>query len=146
MPSRESPVLVDVEVLRSTAAARAAATSISQIARDVGLTTRGLNKFLKGSKPHSATRQRLERWYVRQAAEQADATDVETATAAIAVLAHDIPPAQHRQIAADAVRWWGTAYDEVGLPRPRWVEQLEGRLSATADADGTPPAPRRRRR
>jgi hypothetical protein len=146
MPSREPTALVDVEAIRAAAAARAAATSISQVARDVGLTTRGMNLFLKGSEPYSATRQKLERWYVRWMAEQADATDAVTAAAAISVLTHDIPPAQHRQVAADAVRWWGTTYDELGLPRPRWIEQLEARVSAPAETDGYPPPRRRRRR
>lgn len=146
MSSREPVALVDVEAIRAAAAARAAATSISQVARDVGLTTRGLNLFLQGSAPYSATRQKLERWYVRWMAEQADATDAVTAAAAISVLTHDIPPAQHRQVAADAVRWWGTMYDELGLPRPRWIEQLEARVSARAETDGSPPPRRRRRR
>jgi hypothetical protein len=146
MPSRESPVLVGVEVLRAAAAGRAAATSISQVARAVGLTTRGLNGFLQGAEPYSATRQKLERWYVRHAAEQAEATDAVTAAAAIAVLAHDIPPAQHREIAGDAIRWWGTTYDQLGLPRPRWIAQLEEQFSAPAEKDGSPPPRRRRRR
>jgi hypothetical protein len=146
MPSRESPVLVGVEVLRAAAAARAAATSISQVARAVGLTTRGLNGFLQGAEPYSGTRQKLERWYVRQAAEQADATDPVTAAAAIAVLAHDVPPAQHREVAANAARWWGSAYDELGLPRPRWIAQLEEKFSALVEPDGSPPPRRRRRR
>lgn len=146
MPAREPSARVDVEAIRAAVAARAAAKSISQVARDVGMTTKGLNGFLKGAEPYSGTRQKLERWYVRHVAEQANATDAVTAAAAISVLAHDVPPAQHRYIAVEAVRWWGSMYDELGFSRPRWIEQLEARLAAAADADGAPPAPRRRRR
>jgi hypothetical protein len=124
MPSRERGVHVAVEVLRAAAATRAAATSITAVAKEVGLTTRGLNLFLKGGEPYSATRQKLERWFVRQTAERKDATDPDTAAAALTVLAHDLPPSEHEQTIREAARWWGARFDELGIPRPTWVNKL----------------------
>lgn len=124
MPSRERLVAVDVETLRAAAAIRAAATSISEVAREVGLTTRGLNLFLRGSEPYSATRQKLEQWFVRQASQRQDATDVATAAAALTVLAHDLPPDRRTRLVSEAAAWWGDKYLEAGVPKPRWVDQL----------------------
>jgi hypothetical protein len=124
MPPRERLARVNVEALRAAAATRAATTSITQVAREVGLTTRGLNLFLKGAEPYSATRQKLERWFVRQAADRKDATDADTAVAALAVLAHDVPPTRQAQIVEEAARWWAAKYDEFGIPRPKWIGEL----------------------
>lgn len=135
MPSRERLAAVDTETLRAAAATRAAATSISEVAREVGLTTRGLNLFLRGSEPYSATRQKLEQWLVRQAAERQDATDVPTAAAALTVLAHDLPPDRRARLISEAAAWWGDKYLEAGVPKPRWVDQL-----SMESADPQPPA------
>lgn len=135
MPSRERLVAVDVETLRAAAATRAAATSISEVAREVGLTTRGLNLFLRGSEPYSATRQKLEQWFVRQASQRQDATDVATAAAALTVLAHDFPPDRRTRLVSEAAAWWGDKYLQADVPKPKWVDQL-----STESADPQPPA------
>lgn len=135
MPSRERPAAVDTETLRAAAATRAAATSISDVARQIGLTTRGLNLFLRGSEPYSATRQKLEQWFVRQASQRQDATDVATAAAALTVLAHDLPPDRRTRLVSEAAAWWGDKYLEAGVPKPRWIDQLR-----TETADLQPPA------
>jgi hypothetical protein len=145
MPSRERLVAVDVETLRAAAATRAAATSISVVARQVGLTTRGLNLFLQGAEPYLKTRQKLEQWFVRLASAETNVTDAETAAAALAVLTHDISPADRQEVIAEAVRWWAAKYGELGIPRPGWIEQLEVRLAEGGSADVAPTPPRRGR-
>ena len=119
-PERRTPV----EVLRRTAAARAAATSVSQVAREVGLTPRGLQKFLNGSDPYSATRQKLERWYVRDVAREGSGVDAATAMAALAVLTHDLPPDGREVVMQEAVAWWRAVYEKAGVPVPVWVRGL----------------------
>jgi hypothetical protein len=146
MPAREQFAAVDVDTLRAAAATRAAATSITEVAKEVGLTTRGMNLFLQGAEPYLKTRQKLEQWYVALAGKATEITHPEIATAALSVLTHDIPPAARPAVIADAVRWWAARYADLGIPRPKWIEQLEARLAAAADTDGTPTAPRRRRR
>jgi hypothetical protein len=137
MPSRERLVAVDTETLRAAAATRAAATSISEVARQIGLTTRGLNLFLRGSEPYSSTRQKLEQWFVRQAAERQDATDVPTAAAALTVLAHDLPPDRRATLISEAAAWWGDKYLEAGVPKPRWADQLSTESADPQPSTGT---------
>jgi hypothetical protein len=124
VPSRDPVVQVPVEALRAAAATRAAASSITKTARQIGLTTRGLNLFLQGSEPYSGTRTKLEAWFVREAANHQDVTDVTTALAALSVLAHDLPPDRRPAILFDAAEWWGEKYADAGVPIPAWVNEL----------------------
>ena len=124
---------VSVETLRQAAAVRAAETSISAVAREVGLTTRGLNLLLKGSDPYSGTLQKLERWYVKHAADRQDVTDATTAAAALTVLTHDLPPDERDRAIERAVTWWREYYDAAGVPRPRWIDELATQAEEARD-------------
>lgn len=144
MPSRDQRVLVPVETLRAAAATQAAATSITAVAKQVGLTTRGLNGFLKGAEPYLKSLQKLEAWYVRRAAEETDIIDEATAAAALSVLTHDVPPAARPGVIATALRWWAEQYAELGLSQPKWISGIEQRLGSAEEVDA-PPRRRRRR-
>lgn len=131
-------VPIDVEVLRAMTAAHVATTSISEVARQVGVTTRGLSLFLKGSDPYSGNRQKLERWYVRKVAQQTESTDATTAAAALTVLVRAMPPSHQKDVAAEAVAWWAAKYDERSVPRPAWIEQLAVDLAKRGRTGGPP--------
>jgi hypothetical protein len=114
---------VPVETLRQFASARAAAVSVNRIAHDIGLTARGFQKFLDGSEPMSATRQKLERWYLTQRV-RAGELDADTARAAVSVLMHDLPPGRREAVLLRVVKWWEREYEEAGVPRPAWLVAL----------------------
>ena len=103
---------------------RAEATSVSQVAREVGLTARGLQKFLDGSVPYSATRRKLERWYIREAVRSESATDAATAAAALRVLMQDVPASQRDIVLEKAIGWWENIYAGAGLQPPRWIAEV----------------------
>ena len=117
--------ITPVAVLRQRAAMRAEATSVSQVAREVGLTARGLQKFLDGSVPYSATRQKLERWYVREALRSESETDAVTASVALQLLMQDLPPAHRATVLQQAIGWWENVYAAAGLLPPRWLAELK---------------------
>ena len=106
---------------------RAEATSVSQVAREVGLTARGLQKFLDGSVPYSATTQKLERWYIREAMRSESETDAVTAAAALQLLMQDLPPAHRATVLEQAIGWWENVYAAAGLLPPRWLTDLAKR-------------------
>lgn len=124
-PSR----IASVEPLRQFVAARAAALSVNRVAHEIGLTARGLQKFLDGSEPQSATRQKLERWYLRARVEAGGETDADTAQAALGVLLHDLPPAKRDVALRRAVAFWEAEYDTAGVPRPAWLGALAGEVA-----------------
>ena len=112
---------VPTDVLRKAVMRAVLATSLRQVARDVGMSPTGLDNFLVGlSEPYSQTRRKLESWYVRQSAASGDITG-ETITAALAVLLDGISPDQAecaRERIMDVVR---TAHRDGGTQRPAWT-------------------------
>lgn len=106
---------------------------MSQIAREVGLTPRGLQKFLDGAEPRSRTRQKLERWFVREQEHIGTATDEITATAALNVLMHDLPPVHRKKVLTQAVSWWENTFTDVGVPLPPWLVSLRQRVAQSSE-------------
>jgi hypothetical protein len=143
--SSRSPI-VPVDAIRNAAATRAAATSIRQVAHQVGVTTRGLNLFLNGAEPYAKNLAKLQQWYVRQAAELNSVTDAVTAAAAMIVLTHDMPPAKRTAVIADSARWWSEKYAALGLPQPEWIKELQARINPPSTVGGSSPSGQRRRR
>lgn len=115
---------VSVALLRAFASTRAAATSVNRAAGEIGLTARGLQKFLDGAEPHSGTKQKLERWYLRERVLNESETDADLARAAMAVLMHDLSPDRRAATLQRFLTWWEAEFDEAGLPRPGWLEDL----------------------
>ena len=89
------------------------ATSRRQVAGEIGLSPRGLLKFLEGARPHEATRGKLERWYeeFRQEAE-ADLT----ATEALLVLLAALPPDERAGAIREASEFFRELYARRGAP------------------------------
>ena len=112
---------VSVGTLKRAVAGGVSATSLRQVARDVGMSPTGLRKFLSGASPFSATRRKLERWYVRRGR----APDVHSALAALEVLVLDLPPAERIGAMERIV-------DNMERSRtgksPGWIRQLRSQL------------------
>ncbi len=119
MPAGEGRV--SVGTLKRAVAGGVSATSLRQVAREVGMSPTGLRKFLSGASPYSATRRKLERWYVRRGS----APDVHSALAALEVLVLDLPPSER-------IRAMERIMD--GLEESRtgkltgWIKQLRSQL------------------
>ena len=112
---------VSVDTLRRAVAGSVSATSLRQVARDVGMSPTGLWKFLSGATPYSATRKKVERWYVRRGG----APDVHTALAALEVLVQDLPPADRIQAMEGILAALGQS---MSGKLPNWMEQLWSKL------------------
>jgi hypothetical protein len=68
MPDRKRPVPypeIDLDQVRAYANSRADATSVRQVAREIGVRHTALTKFLSGSEPYAKTRIPICAWYTR---------------------------------------------------------------------------------
>lgn len=83
----------------------------------------GLQKFLSGSNPYSATRRKLERWYVRESAGYGGALGVGSAHAALRVLLQDLPPERRSAAASSVLDALESAYAAAG-DAPDWLAEL----------------------
>ena len=124
------PRSATVRHLRESAAARVENTSLRSVAREIGMSPTGLKKFLQGTAPYSPTLRRLRNWYVQFAAVRSGAVELQDATAALAVLVHDLSP-DPRRVAADCVLECVTrGYEQSGKARPGWVDDLRTQYRA----------------
>jgi hypothetical protein len=116
--------------LRETAAARVENTSLRSVAREIGMSPTGLKKFLQGTAPYSPTLRRLRNWYVHYAALQAGEVLTQDATAALAVLVHDLSPDPRRAAAGCVLDCVSRGYDQSGKTRPVWIDELRAHYEA----------------
>lgn len=112
------------ERIREVLTARIEATSLRRVARDVGMSPTGLRKLLEGSRPYSATRQKLERWYVRETAQYGGPLSAGSAFAALRVLVQDLPVAHRRGALEGLFAAVREAYAAAQTPEPVWLEEL----------------------
>ena len=98
------------------------ATSLREVARRVGMSPSGLRKFLDGAEPYSATRTRLEGWYIR---EQGGDVSPEAAVRALQVLVADLPPAEQSETIEALLRVLAKAYKTYGVSIDDWQRAVE---------------------
>jgi hypothetical protein len=113
-----------VAELRAFAAARVDACGLRSVARDVGVEPNGLKYFLAGGEPRSTTRRKYEDWYLRQMASSSDTTGDAMQAIALSVLIRDVPPDGRQDAYRRSVVFYQQMYDELELPRPRWLRRL----------------------
>jgi hypothetical protein len=130
--SHPSPDLPGASVrhMREVAADRVDNTSLRRVAREIGMSPSGLKKFLGGTAPYSSTLRRLRAWYVRYAAEQNSDVEPVDASAALAVLMHDLGAESRRNTALHVLDAVGSGYDQSGRPKPAWLSELRTQFAA----------------
>lgn len=114
---------VPLDQLRAVVMARMANVSLRGVAREVGMSPSGLQKFVDGSVPYLPTRQKLERWYVREASRGEAEMSAEVASAALGVLVSELAPDRRRGVVRRLVREVRAAYDAEGPP-PSWLDEV----------------------
>jgi hypothetical protein len=118
-----------VPVLRQALRGAVASTSLRHASRQVGMSPTGLQKFIDGGHPYSATRRKLERWYVLHGPGRLEAgLSGASALAILQVLVHDLSPARHRSTMERLLASMEEAYAAASLPPPQWLGELRGEM------------------
>lgn len=97
-------------------------SSLRAVARSIGLSPSGLQKFLDGAEPYRPTRAKLRHWYLGT---QSAPTTAAEAEASLQVLLKGVPPGERGEVrrrVLDAVREMHVA---AGRPPPLWLAGLE---------------------
>jgi hypothetical protein len=123
-PTQQDSRHTSVRHIREVASARVEATSLRRVAREIGMSPTGLRKFLDGTDPYAPTLHRLRVWFVRFAATPAAEVQREEATAALAVLTHDLSPTPRRIALNGVLDTLARGYDASGRARPDWLAEL----------------------
>ena len=108
-----------VASLRQAVRDEVAGTSLRNVSRQAGMSATGLQKFLEGGKPFTATRRRLERWYVLHGPGRHETSL--TGPSAMAIL----------RVLVQSLE---DAYTLAQLPRPAWLGEVRGEMGGGAAA------------
>jgi hypothetical protein len=112
-----------IPTLRAFARSRVERTSLRQVAREVGMSPSGLDKFLAGAMPYRKTRRKLEAWYTRGAAfDVDDEPSPETVAVAVRILAGLFPAAGRGRFVDDTLAQVGPVLPADSL----WRGEFEG--------------------
>ncbi|HUF49693.1 MAG TPA: hypothetical protein VMN60_02595 [Longimicrobiales bacterium] len=113
--------------VRDLLALRVEDSSLRQVAREVGMSPSGLQKVLDGSTPYTATRRKLERWYVSETRRRyTTRLDAASAAAATALLVRELPPTMRPVAMRRVLALLEELYDNERT-RPAWIAELRER-------------------
>lgn len=121
---------IPVEAIREAARLAVEATSLRSVARAVRLSPTGLKNFLNGREPYSATRRKLNAWFVQHAEQRPEYAEP-AARASLAVLTEGIPAPGRGAVAARILEVVREGHERSGTSPPAWLETL-----GTSDDDG----------
>lgn len=110
--------------LREAVALRSEATSVRQVAREIGLSPAGLQKFIDGAAPRSRTRRLLELWFARQVIQRKGELSHEDASAIIGALVDGIPAARRDEVLRRIVHELVSGFKASRRPVPPWLDAL----------------------
>ena len=110
--------------LRENVAVRVQATSLRAVARQVGMSPTGLEKFLAGATPYSRSRQKLQEWWAREGSRPQSDISAEGITVALGALVRDLPPERREGALKGLVRTLRGLYEVQEAVCPPWLAEL----------------------
>lgn len=115
---------LSVEDLRQAVRRRVAESSLRVAAEEIGLSFKGVDKFLNGAEPHPSTRRKLTDWYVRRSSSRSEAPTPETIQAALELIVRHLPPAIQARAAAAAVAAVRAVGTDAKVAEPDWMAEV----------------------
>jgi hypothetical protein len=130
MPEPKRPVPypeINLDEVREYANRRADATSVRQVAREIGMRHTALTKFLSGSEPYAKTRVPICEWYLRvtkarpAAAEHQEESAVLDPDGHLEALLVDLRGEARSEARLRIAHVLAQAYRRMGMAEPSWL-------------------------
>lgn len=125
--------VTSLERLRESVAMRVQATSLRSVARQVGMSPAGLEKFLSGGTPYTRSRQKLQDWWTREGHQPRSDISTDGVEMAMAALVRDLPPELRGPTLKSLVRSLRGVYETQSVICPPWLEELSERWVPEGD-------------
>ncbi len=123
-------------VLRQALLAEAATQPLRHLSRQVGVSPAGLRRFVDGAHPYSATRRKLERWYVLHGPGRlAAGLTAGSALTILRVLVDGVAPARQPETVQALVKSLCDAYATAHLAEPDWLREVRAEVERAAPHD-----------
>lgn len=121
-----------IDRLREAVTIRVQATSLRSVARQVGMSPSGLDKFLNGGMPYQKSRRKLFDWLHREHDNLGAGLTVDGIAAALGSLVRDLPPDRRERALEALLDTLRGLYDSHSEHAPVWLAELSRKA-----ADGT---------
>jgi hypothetical protein len=118
---------VPLDRVRRSVAIQVQATSLRHVARRVGMSPTGLEKFLRGAEPYTVIRRKLVDWWNREGESPNAEVSTDLAADALNALVRDLPAAQQRAAMVEMLQVLRSAHEMDGVPVPPWLRELAAR-------------------
>lgn len=110
--------------LREAVTIRVQATSLRSVARQVGMSPSGLDKFLAGGMPYQKSRRKLFDWLHRERANLGADLTVDGIAAALGSLVRDLPPDRRERALHSLLDTLNILYAEHSETPPPWLAEI----------------------
>jgi hypothetical protein len=117
------PSRIPIAEIREAARLAVETQSLRAVAREIKLSPMGLRNFLDGREPYSATRRKLNAWFVEHAATRPEYEEA-AVRASLAVLLEGIPESQRDTVARELLDFLESEYVQNGARPPAWLKRL----------------------
>jgi hypothetical protein len=115
--------------LREAVTIRVQATSLRSVARQVGMSPSGLDKFLNGGMPYQKSRRKLFDWLHRERENLGADLTVDGVAAALGSLLRDLPPDRRERALHVLLDTLQALYDTHAETAPGWLAELTRRAA-----------------
>jgi hypothetical protein len=136
--------LTSITRLREAVTIRVQATSLRSVARQVGMSPSGLDKFLSGAMPYQKSRRRLFDWLHRERDNLGADLTVDGVAAALGSLVRDLPPDRRGRALDTLLATLRVLYDEHSETSPPWLAEITQKAAegmAFPEDEVPPPRP-----
>jgi hypothetical protein len=136
--------LTSITRLREAVTIRVQATSLRSVARQVGMSPSGLDKFLAGAMPYQKSRRRLFDWLHRERDNLGADLTVDGVAAALGSLVRDLPPDRRGRALDTLLETLHALYDEHSEMSPPWLAEITQKAAegnAFPEDEVPPPRP-----
>ena len=120
----DEPLPTSIDNLRESVAIRVHASSLRAVARQVGMSPSGLEKFLAGGTPYTNTRRKLVEWWYREGTQPPLDLSADGVAVALGTLVRDLPPDRRERTLRELVGTLRELYASHGTPCPSWLNEM----------------------
>lgn len=119
-----NPPPTNLERVRDTVALHVQATTLRAVARTIGVSPSGLDKFLSGGTPYAKSRKKLYDWWDRERGTIPSQLTSPTVSRAVRALILELPPEVRDAALDDLVETLRSVYERHSEACPPWMGEL----------------------
>lgn len=131
-PTRPGSAALPIPLLRVAVERELATVSLRRAAREIGLSPNAVRNFVRGARPRTTTRHRLERWLASRPAARSGPS-LSTFVRLLGEVTPGLPPRETAALGREVSQLLLEAYRRRHLPPPRWVREVARHYGSSSE-------------